>query len=124
MKVTIQKQVDVRDLSDAELLSMDKKELVEIIHGLLREKVVYNPFGIKRPHASSKYYYVCKNGKWWTAHIVEKSKSIFSDKFNTEIEAAIAVDIFLDGIKDTKRPRNRDEFEEVMDAYTAKRGAP
>ncbi len=68
---------------------------------------------------TSKYHYV-----YW--HTASKSYRItYGSKKNyqNQIEAALAIDKILDKRNDTKRPRNRDEFEEVMDAYNDQRSS-
>jgi len=69
---------------------------------------------------TSKYHYVCYNKQVkvnpWNAVVKIKGKNQ-SKFFKTEMEAALAIDIQLDYLGDTKRPRNRDEFPEVMEAY-------
>lgn len=57
---------------------------------------------------SSKYH----NASWdntrgkWKASLKEKQKMVFQKRFDSEIEAALYVNMMLDSLGDTKRPRN------------------
>ncbi len=69
---------------------------------------------------TSKYHYVSFNKankkNPWNAVVKINGKN-HSKYFATEIEAAVAVDDQLDFLQDKKRPRNKDEFKEIMAAY-------
>ena len=69
--------------------------------------------GIKRGK-TSKFHYLHKvaGQNRWTGKIGDHYVCHESD----EVAAALAVDAYLDEVEDTDRPRNRDEFPEVMAA--------
>ncbi len=51
-----------------------------------------------------------------SASINTRGSPVNLRRFESEMEALLA-DAYLDDIDDKKRPRNRDEFQEVMTAY-------
>ncbi len=76
----------------------------------------------KKIGKSSKYHFVniqMYNGKFYTykasTSIAGKSVGMGSDR--DEIQCALLADVYLDEIGDEKRPRNRNDFPEVMTAY-------
>ncbi len=73
---------------------------------------------------TSKYHYVSFNKankkNPWNA-VVKINGKHHSKYFATEIEAAVAIDNQLDFLGDTKRPKNRDEFPEIMKMKTEKK---
>ncbi len=71
---------------------------------------------------TSKYHYVSLNRKSsrWIASLKMKGSSIHVKSFDSEIETALAVDAYLDKIDDQLRPRNRNEFHEVMEIFIRK----
>ena len=87
---------------------IDEERKTSPLRGTTNEKMI----GKKEPNSSSKYHYVSRSG--------HKYVSIYSkDIFPSELKAALNADSYLDRTNDDKRPRNRDEFDEVMTAYTA-----
>jgi hypothetical protein len=70
---------------------------------------------------TSKYHYVhwnTKNQQWRAAvKILNKTNLVGSFNPDDEKRAAFAIDSFLDGFGDVKRPRNRDEHPEIMEMY-------
>ena len=70
--------------------------------------------GLRSKPGSSKYHYVhivkekYKDKVYvsYQAKIKEQGKVVFNKQFKDEVEAAKAVDTYLDSIKDTKRRRN------------------
>lgn len=75
---------------------------------------------IGRKHGTtSKFHYVYfsrTEGLWRSGLTIKRAYHNTYSGLN-EIDAALAIDEFLDSINDSKRPRNRDDHEEVMDAY-------
>ena len=67
----------------------------------------------KKTGYSSKYHYVYFHTQSKAFTVVYGNKK----QFSTELEAALAIDGWLDDRGDTKRPKNRDKFPEVMEAY-------
>ncbi len=65
---------------------------------------------------TSKYHYVYfyKATQKWRASLHAKGHGYFCVEFEDEARAAFEVDVYLDSINDTKRPRNRDEFPEIQ----------
>ncbi len=74
--------------------------------------------GVKRGK-TSKYHLIYLSDKKgiWTAAIKDKKQSAYLGSYDNEREAALVVDAYLDNKNDIKRPRNRDEFPEIMELY-------
>lgn len=134
--------VKISQLTLNDLLSMDKDQLSSFAYGLIKMLEVQTPtdtstealkavpinppprnsdgqLGIKRGK-SSLYHYVCfsKRDNKFVAQLREGKKCISIGRFTDEKDAAVAVDLHLDYIGDTKRPRNRDEFPEIKKGYS------
>jgi hypothetical protein len=70
--------------------------------------------GLRKRPGSSEYYCVGTVRKKYkdkvyisyVSIIKDKGKVVFKKQFKTEVEAALAVDAYLDFTKDTRRPRN------------------
>lgn len=74
--------------------------------------------GYKGDATSSKYYNVDFHAGKWRARVSNNGiKTNLGCTFTNETEAALAVDAYLDKVKDTRRIRNRDKHAEVMEAY-------
>jgi len=74
--------------------------------------------GVKRGK-TSKYHLVYLSDKKgiWTAAVKDKRQSAYLGTYDNELEAALVVDAYLDSKNDNERPRNRDEFPEIMELY-------
>jgi hypothetical protein len=68
---------------------------------------------------TSMFHYVWYNQrlKSWNSGLTLDKRKIVTGVFEKEIDAAIAVDTLLDHVNDTKRPRNRYEFAEILEAH-------
>ncbi len=78
----------------------------------------------KKIGKTSKYHFVnvqMRNDKFYTfkASTSVGGKSVNMGSHKDEIQCAVLADAYLDNIGDKKRPRNRDEFTEVLEAYKA-----
>lgn len=143
MKVTVTKEVevDISTLCSKELLKLDKQVLADALieaHALLggvqavetvkatpsmdeyRTTATTTTKSVKRAIGkkignTSKYHYVfwSSTQNKWVGRVKADDKVNHVGTFHNEIECAKAVDICLDKIKDSRRPRNRDEFKEV-----------
>lgn len=143
MKITriekVEVEIEVSSLDEPELLLLTKKvlvgEVLELRQALLdattslpitpltfdiddkKEPAEMAPKGSsgsrigQKVGKTSKYHYVYKlrRNKKWMASIADKL--LYAGCY--EIEAALAVDAYLDAMGDTKRPRNRDEFSDI-----------
>lgn len=83
------------------------------VSGHPHEGIVGNKKGV-----TSEYHYV----------FFDKTKECWKTTFESqchknEIDAALGADLYLTRTIDTKRPMNRNEFPEVMTAYTVKGGS-
>ncbi len=123
-------EVKFNELSYEDIRYMNRASLLDVINILLfggkkvpspAEEIPENPVVMNAPSLgnkvgkTSKYHYVFLNkasNKWvWQV-------GVGSGTHRYEIDAALAVDAYLDKIEDKNRPRNRDEFKEVSDALT------
>lgn len=67
--------------------------------------------GLAKKQSDSRYRNVCHSpgrlsSKKWVASITMNAKTVFWKAFETEVEAAQAVDDYLDSVGDTERLRN------------------
>ncbi len=129
-------EVDLKSLTKDDLELMNKEQLIDVLFGLVellndvpteKEKPVKNHIGgnkdgigigIKRGK-SSRYHYVDLplGSHKFRAKVKINGVSYNLGYFADEIDAALAIDEELDRLKDENRPRNRDEFTEVAEAY-------
>ena len=80
-----------------------------------------NHLGLKLGKTSQYHYTFYSNGlNQYVSAILIKGKKHHILNSHSEIECALAIDHFLDEIEDNGRPRNRNEFPEIMDAYLEK----
>lgn len=139
-------EINITELTKDDLVLVDKEQLVTIALGLIEllkqrtcpispvdvqipvqahPKKVKRRFGGHNKHLgtktgkTSKYHYIdhLKKGGKFRAKVRIDNTIINLGLFVNEIDAALAVDAQLDELIDKKRPRNRDEFPEVMEAY-------
>ncbi len=74
--------------------------------------------GVKRGHTSRYHYvYFARKPNKYISSVTIKGKKIIVGAFDDEDHAAHIIDTYLDRINDQKRPRNRDEFEEIQSLY-------
>lgn len=80
----------------------------------------------KKIGKTSKYHFVNvarlgRNGEYkgFRASTSKNGKSVNMGSHKDEIQCALLADAYLDKIGDGKRPRNRDDFPEVKEAYLA-----
>ena len=76
----------------------------------------------KKIGKTSKYHFInaqMRNDKFYNymASTSIDGKTVSMGASKHEIECALLADAHLDGIGDEKRPRNRDDFPEIMEAY-------
>ncbi len=76
----------------------------------------------KKVGKTSIYSYVYLVGKsgLFTSGITSKRKKHMCGSHIKEVNAALAIDAYLDEIGDDTRPRNRDHHPEIMDLYLQK----
>ena len=128
MKVTIFKpiQTDISMITEQDLIHLSQIQLKELCLSLinslshtktsptpvkmLKSSPIHHKLGIKRGKTSI-YHYVDRVGNKYRARVTIKEKTHHLGSFINEVDAALAVDSYLDSIGDTQRPRNRDEFE-------------
>ncbi len=84
----------------------------------IRPRVGECTVGAKRGKTSI-YHYVWRifNTNQWTAGFTDKRHKTMVGVYSNEQDTAFAIDAYLDEINDDKRPRNRDEFPEIMKLY-------
>ena len=129
-------QIELLSLTDRDLSHMDKEQLLSTCRMLLKQLSHTNTYstgqkpltarkkgqglGVKRGKTSKYHYVDCVKGKY-RARVTISGVTHHLGNFVNEDDAGRKVDGFLDEIVDTKRPRNRDEFDKLKEmSYSQK----
>ncbi len=146
-----QVQVDMSEITESDIASMSGGQLlsfaheaikylgnriqddpvIEINHSPVQAQVPLTeprssidrspmPFGTK-VGKTSKYHYVYFTDNKYIASVTIKGKKVIVGAFDDEDHAAHIIDLYLDRIDDTQRPRNRDEHPEIMELYLSQK---
>ncbi len=117
-------EMDLRLLSHKDLLDVSLQLLNALTHTNAHPEPVKplkshphvgydHKLGIKKGR-TSKYHYVDFSQGKFRGTITINKKAHYLGRFVNERDAALAVDTFLNSINDTKRPRNKDAFPELL----------
>jgi len=160
MKIKLTRVIDVLDLTEEDIKSLDKNTLQRIAIELTKSSLgkdthpkttltaTANPktsvktsntrsnsklssYTSKASGKSKGHEIGTKSGKSSEHHYVywhTASKSYrtthSNSSYSSELEASIASDAYLDAKGDTRKPRNRDKFQEVAEAYAESHSTP
>ncbi len=115
--------IQYEHLGDEELMT----DVPNIISGTTLQHLGHQGAVGSKRGKTSKYHYTFWNTSLnaWISQVLINGKKYSCPKSNDEVMSAVKIDLYLDKINDETRPRNYEEFSEILSAlpedYTSPR---